>query len=580
MKITDNQKRLEEPPKDILSHSPFDEPAFLTEAARSLVKIVKDKIQDVLPLYHKLALDLLKAQQYEEALEIVDIALKAIKDDVTALSNNVNFLCLKGEILRLLGRNNDALLYFDRAIKINPNDIGALIYALIYRGKVLLELEKYEEAYESFKQALQNKPQDSLTLTILAEGLGSIGSHYCQLGNYPEALEVLNESLELNQNYALSFCWKGRVLRNLGYNEAAIENLQKAITLNPSLAWAYAELGKTYSDIEEHEKAVYNLQESVNRDPTINWVYADLGENLCQLERYQEALDVLDKALELDTGNETIMENRAIALVELDRYPEALQELDKALKLANPNYTFTLGLQAEILAYIAEYEKSVKVLDKAIKVDSKSEQLFYLKGWVLSKLGKIQEAQEAYQFALNLNRRNLWVHKGIAETYYLLNGLKSSEDEYKKIIEEAEKRTDEFYFDLVGWCYYRLGQYSTAAKFFVQVLSLLEAEDTIVLSTQFDLSLSLMCSERYELALQEYQKGLDMIVNKSAPRRCGLLSVALIDFQDATKNNPQLNEIKQVETVKKLLNKAVDEAERSKREILSKLELDCLTDCE
>lgn len=573
-----SKKRLEELSQGILDYSSFNEPAFLTEAAQSLGKILKDKIQNVLPLYQKLALDLLKAQQYENALEIVETALNALKHDVIALTHEAGFLLLKGEILRQLGQNNEALSCFEKVIELKPNDIGALLN----QGIILLELKEYDKAYDSFKQARQNKPQDPPTLAILAEGLSSIGSHHCQLGNYAKALEVLNEALELNPNYALALGWRGMALRNVEYNELgyeeAIKSLQQAITLDPSLAWAYAELGKTWSEREEYEKAVQNLQEAVKRDPTLYWVYADLGENLCQLERYKEALDALDEALKFEPQNETIMENRAIALAELERYPEALQTLDQALKLANPDYTFILGVQAEILADIAEYEKAAKVLDKAIEGDSQYEQLFNLKGWVLSKLGRIKEAQQAYKSARSLNPRNLWVHKGIAETYYLLGDLKSSKDEYNKIIEKAEKRPDEFYFDLVGWCYYRLYQYSAAAKFFVQALSLLEAEDIMRLSIQFDLSLSLMCSERYELALQEYEKGLEMIGDKPLLRRCGLLSVALFDFKDTIKNNPELEKVKEAKKVLDLLEKALAEANKSKKEILSELKLDCLTD--
>lgn len=583
METTDSQKKLEELSKDILSYSSFNKPApaFLTEAAQSLGRVLKEKIQNILPLYQNLALDLLKAQQYEDALGIVETALNALKHDVTPLTHNADFLLLKGEILRQLGRNNEALSCFEQVIELKPNNIGALLN----QGIIFLESKDYDKAYDFFKQAEQNKPQDTPTLAILAEGLSRIGSQYCRSRNYTEALEVLNKALELNPNAALALGWKGMALRNLGCNEEAIKSLQQAITLDPSLAWAYAELGKTWSEMGEYEKAVQNLQEAVKREPTLYGVYKDLGDNLCQLERYQEALDVLDEALKFEPQNATIMENRAIALAELDRYPEALQVLDRALKLPKPDYTFLLGLQAEILVDIAEYEQAVKVLDKAIQRDSQYEQIFYLQGLALSKLGRIKEAQQAYTSALQINSSNLWVHKGIAETYYLLGNRKKAEDEYQKIIEEAKQRTDEFYFDLVGWCEYRQDNYSEAARFFVQALSLLETEDPIQLSLQFDLSLALMCSKRYELALQEYKKGIDRIQEKYvekeyAPKICGLLSVAVIDLKDAMKHSPELEEVKEAKEVLDLLGKALAEADKSKKEILAKLKLDCLADCE
>ena len=270
------------------------------------------------------------------------------------------------------------------------------------------------------------------------------------------------------------------------------------------------------------------------------------------------------------------MEFKAIALFELDRYPEALQVLDQALKLANSDYTFIFGLQAEIFCDIAEYEKAVEVLDKAIQRDPKYDRLFELKGWALSHLKRIKEAQQAYNSAHKLNLSDLWLKKGIAETYYLLNKPEDSKHLYEEIIKEAETRTEEFYFDLLGWCYYRLGKFTTSAKFFIQALSILRVEDTIRFSTQFDLSLAFMCSKRYELGLQEYKKGVENINDnynddKYAPRRCGFLFVALSDFKDALKNNPELEKVKQSKEVLDLLEKAFDEANKSKREILSNL---------
>ncbi len=129
METTDSQKKLEELSKDILSYSSFNKPApaFLTEAAQSLGRVLKGKIQNILPLYQNLALDLLKAQQYEDALGIVETALNALKHDVTPLTHNADFLLLKGEILRQLGRNNEALSCFEQVIELKPNNIGALL---------------------------------------------------------------------------------------------------------------------------------------------------------------------------------------------------------------------------------------------------------------------------------------------------------------------------------------------------------------------------------------------------------------------------------------------------------------------
>ena len=573
MEISAIKKRIEQKTDEILGASLIqfsEQPKILTNTAKLIADILKEKIKDALPFYKFLLSSLVEARRYEEALDIMNTVLPASSKDI-------NFLNFQGEILQRLGRNEDALKCFEQALEMNPHDIGALVN----RGMVLLKLEKYEEAQSALEQALEqvqkHKPEDSLILEILAEGLSGIASYLCLSEKYPEALDVINKTLELNPNSALSLGLRGIALRNVGFNNKALKDLEKSITLDPTLTWIHIELAKTWSEMGEYEKAVQILQEAVKLDPTLDGVYANLGENLCQLGQYQEALDALEKGLEIDPHNETIMENKAICLAELDRYSEALQTLDQASKLANCDQTFIFGLQAEILSDIAEYEKAVKILNKAIEIDSKYDQLFYLKGWILSKLERFEEAKQAYESAKVINSSNLWIHKGIAETYYLLGQPEKATKEYELIIKEAENRTDEFYFDLVGWCYYRLSQYSTAAKFFVQALSLLEPEDFIRFSIQFDLSLALMCSKRHELALQEYKKGLNMIKKQYVLKRCGVLSVALMDFEDAL-NNLNLKKFKQAKEILKLLEEALAEANKSKQEILSEIQLDCLTE--
>ena len=157
-------------------------------------------------------------------------------------------------------------------------------------------------------------------------------------------------------------------------------------------------------------------------------------------------------------------------------------------------------------------------------------------------------------------------------------GLQECREKYKWILQHIEQ-TNDFDYWLMGWCYYRLGQYSKAANYLNQAFTSCTTDEEAC-TLQFDVSLALMCSKRYELALQEYETGLQILdklneLNEQSPLRgcglrgCGLLSIALLDLRDAI-NQPhlKLSQIPEAQKALKLLEKAFSEAESFKSENL------------
>jgi tetratricopeptide (TPR) repeat protein len=319
--------------------------------------------------------------------------------------------------------------------------------------------------------------------------------------------------------------------------------------------------------LAQYEQAIKILQSIVNIPPDRvcqTWIHVELGESLRLAGRYEEASQELDRALKQDPNNVQALGSKGATLAGLDLYPQALQVLEQASMTPEPDYEFVLGIKAEILCDIAEYEMAAQILNQLTSLNPYSDWFWTLKGWTLTKLAqerfqeaklaqeRFQEARIAYENALKLNPKNLWRYKSVAEILYLLGNKKASNILYTKIIKKMQKQTDLLNFDLLGWSNYRLGHYSTAAKFFIQAIS---SPDKNSFTSQFDLSLALMRSKRYELGLQEYKKGLDKISNLSKLRQCGLLSIAIIDLEDALSDQRDFNfrQIPEVQEAQSLL---------------------------
>ena len=98
--------------------SVYQEMGYLDKAEAEFSKAISDDsyASRELPLYNLARLYLFKEKD-EEALELVETALKLNDSMVMAIN-------LKGVLLERLGRLNDAILSYEKALGINPGDVN------------------------------------------------------------------------------------------------------------------------------------------------------------------------------------------------------------------------------------------------------------------------------------------------------------------------------------------------------------------------------------------------------------------------------------------------------------------------
>jgi tetratricopeptide (TPR) repeat protein len=82
----------------------------------------------------------------------------------------------KGLALGILHKYNDALVYFDKALSIDANNVNALIG----KGTTLGSLQRYSEALTYFDKALIINPNDPVALegkrvSLMAKDLATTG---------------------------------------------------------------------------------------------------------------------------------------------------------------------------------------------------------------------------------------------------------------------------------------------------------------------------------------------------------------------------------------------------------------------
>jgi len=129
------------------------------------------------------ALELIRSGNYQESLELLDMALEIDPNYIHALNN-------KGNALHALSEYEEAIVWFDKALEVDPN----YNYALSNKANSLYALSEYEEAIVWFDKALEVDPDH-------INALNNKGYALYKLERYEEAISSYNKALEVDPNY-------------------------------------------------------------------------------------------------------------------------------------------------------------------------------------------------------------------------------------------------------------------------------------------------------------------------------------------------------------------------------------------
>ncbi len=152
------------------------------------------------------------------------------------------------------------------ALKTMPaNKLNYMLWSNL--GDIRTRMEDYDGALQAFEIALAGSPDKKPVLNNRA-------FTYIRMGNYPEALNDINESLKLDSVQEWCLNMRGVLLFGEGkYNEA--EKDFESLKLHfPDNAAAYAGLGKIEATRGNTDQSISNLEKSIELKSEENtWFY-------------------------------------------------------------------------------------------------------------------------------------------------------------------------------------------------------------------------------------------------------------------------------------------------------------------
>lgn len=159
-------------------------------------------------------------------------------------------------------------------------------------GVIHEEKNEYKKAIESFKAFMKKR-----ALPQVAE---RIADCYEELGNYGNALEYRDITIQLDSSYAFYSVEKAITLDNNGNAKEAIKTLDNLIAQKPDFAYAYYRRGYIKEHTSEMKGALEDYSICISLAPSYAYSYLNRGRIYYELGEKDKATADYKKALELD----------------------------------------------------------------------------------------------------------------------------------------------------------------------------------------------------------------------------------------------------------------------------------------
>ncbi len=264
-----------------------------------------------------------------------------------------------GNALHKLGRSDDAISAYDKAIAIQPDSPTAWYN----RGNVLYTSGQKESAIVSYDQALEINSD-------LYEIWGNRGCALSDLGLNEKAISSHEKALAINSDLYQVWNNCGNALHKLGLIKEAIASYRKAIAINPDCYEAWTNCGNVLYSLGLKEGAIASYEKAIATNPDLHEAWCSRGIALFDLEQKEEAIASCDRAIAIKPDYDQAWGNRGLALSALGRKEEAIASYDQAIAI-NPNLHAAWYNKAGCYAHLGKLEEGFENLQRALDLNPK-----------------------------------------------------------------------------------------------------------------------------------------------------------------------------------------------------------------
>ena len=353
----------------------------------------------------------------------------ALEEALRLEPGNRRLRLLLAAALREAGELERALVQLSELLRLEPRR-AALWWR---RAKLRRESSRVLAAVSDAKEALALDPGCRPAAIELARC-------YTILKFPDQAIEAYDRALQVPADDPELYYDRGRLLDECGRFEEALADQTRAIALEPKFVGAYQSRGVALYKLGRFDEAAKDFEVVIAQKETprsLDW--KNLGGALLQAGQWQRALDVLQKCLDGNTRTPVLVRHyRAKALYALKRSNEALNELDEALKL-EPGHRDSLILGARIYLQAKRVKSAEALLTRVIESGRPLAVDYINRVKVRLRLGRYAESLEDARKALRCDNQSLEAAYYIGLSQERLGRREQAADAYSRALAGARK---------------------------------------------------------------------------------------------------------------------------------------------
>jgi protein O-mannosyl-transferase len=233
-------------------------------------------------------------------------------------------------------------------------------------GTALLRLGRVDEAIVHYNKALEIDPN-------YATGHNNLGNAFLRIGQLEESLAHLQKALAIDPTYPEAHNNLGNTLLQMGRVDEAIAHYNKAVEIDPKYVEAHNNLGAVFLQIGRREESLAHLQKALEIDPENGEAHNNLGNTFLRIGRVDEAIAHYSKALEINPLNVNAQNNMAWLLAtspeaRLRNGPKAVELAERADHLAGNQSPVIGATLAAAYAETGRFSDAVKTARRALQL--------------------------------------------------------------------------------------------------------------------------------------------------------------------------------------------------------------------
>lgn len=180
----------------------------------------------------------------------------------------------------------------------------------------------------------------------------------------------------------------------------AVAVFSQLIAVKPDSPDAYRNRGVGYMKLNRYDDAISDFQKAIELKPDIKDLYSNMGVAWYYKKEYRKAIEFYDKELALRPDSHFGYFNRAICRAALKEYDRGLADVEKSLELY-PDHYLALCLKGDLLSKTGRQEEAAGVYKKAMGLNSKhryaGQRLVELQAEKAAELETVNPASNSYE---------------------------------------------------------------------------------------------------------------------------------------------------------------------------------------